>query len=394
MQVKPLTGSRGLANGFQARVYNLNKQRETNKSSVTLFIGAGNGNQAPFKLTTGMFKELLGSDRLAKAFTRTAISTNGALGHFVDYSTDSLDMKPSTLLVVIASPYTPFHDFSLALRINIQNGAAVGLLFLTKQSSIPQMLEKFEYSREECAASPLSVLILLYDEFGAKAEEQRKLLDREVVRIEEMTVMTSSAITAQVLTDAEYEKLIRDMHACNTNLIFLSDLINYEIELGQFCLELYDIFEDLRRRATLPDFHSAPEKDNLLQWLKFLLKLSRFRHNQTQALRARIHSQTNLRDSRVNSTIADESRGIAQAAQRDSKTMRTIAFMTLVFLPSTLAASVFSTGIFDLSKTGGSGQTVVTPLWWIFAVVSLLLTTIVIVARFVWDRLSVRAKSD
>ncbi|KAH8680341.1 hypothetical protein BGZ61DRAFT_456584 [Ilyonectria robusta] len=216
-----------------------------------------------------------------------------------------------------------------------------------------------------------------------------------------MTVMTSAAITAQVLTDAEYEKLIRDMHACNTNLIFLSDLINYEIELGQFFLELYDIFEDLRRRTTLPEFHSVPEKDNLLQWLKFLLKLSRFRHNQTQALRARIHSQTNLlynlisqRDSRVNSTIADESRGIAKAAQRDSKTMRTIAFMTLVFLPSTLAASVFSTGIFDLSKTRGSGETVVAPLWWIFAIVSLLLTTMVIVAWFVWDRLSARAKSD
>ncbi|KAL6399787.1 hypothetical protein AUP68_17194 [Ilyonectria robusta] len=310
-------------------------------------------------------------------------------------------MKPSTLLVVIASPYTPFHDFSLALRINIQNGAAAGLLFLTKQSSIPQMLEKFEDAREEYAASPLSVLIILYDEYGAKAEEQRKVLDREVVRIEDMTVMTSAAITAQVLTDAEYEKLIRDMHACNTNLIFLSDLINYEIELGQFFLELYDIFEDLRRRATLPEFHSVPEKDNLLQWLKFLLKLSRFRYNQTQALRARIHSQTNLlynlisqRDSRVNSTIADESRGIAQAAQRDSKTMRTIAFMTLVFLPSTLAASVFSTGIFDLSKTRGSGETVVAPLWWIFAIVSLLLTTMVIVAWFVWDRLSARAKSD
>lgn len=168
------------------------------------------------------------------------------------------------------------------------------MLFLTKQSSIPQMLERFEDSREECVASPLSVLILLYDEFGAKAEEQRRLLDREVVRIEDMTVMTSAAITAQVLTDAEYEKLIRDMHACNTNLIFLSDLINFETELGQFCLELCDIFEDLRRRAALPDFHSTPEKDNLLQWLKFLLKLSRFRHNQTQALRARIHSQTNL----------------------------------------------------------------------------------------------------
>lgn len=253
--------------------------------------------------------------------------------------------------------------------MNIQNGAVAGILFSKKAWDIPQTLGKFEDYREECAASPLNILILLYDDFGSRAEEERKVLDQEVVRIEWMTVMSSAAITAQVLTDVEYEKLIRDMHNCNTGLIFLSDVINYEIELGQFCFELYDIFEDLRRKAALPDFHSAPEKDNFLHWLKFLLKLSHFRHSQTQALRSRIQSQTNLvsrgvgfvfgglswqywltrrmiklynlisqRDSRVNFTIADESREIAQAAQRDSKTMRTIAFMTLVFLPSTLAA--------------------------------------------------------
>ena len=40
----------------------------------------------------------------------------------------------------------------------------------------------------------------------------------------------------------------------------------------------------------------------------------------------------------MNLIIAEESRGIALAAQQDSRTMRTIGFMTLVFLPSTLVA--------------------------------------------------------
>ena len=47
--------------------------------------------------------------------------------------------------------------------------------------------------------------------------------------------------------------------------------------------------------------------------------------------------------------------------------------------------SVFSAGIFDLSNKQGS-DSVVSPLWWVFALVSLLFTSVVVVAWWFWNR--------
>ena len=59
--------------------------------------------------------------------------------------------------------------------------------------------------------------------------------------------------------------------------------------------------------------------------------------------------------------IADESKAIAAETRRDSTSMKTIASLTMVYLPSTFAASVFSTGFF--SFTEASGIEVSSQLW-------------------------------
>lgn len=51
-----------------------------------------------------------------------------------------------------------------------------------------------------------------------------------------------------------------------------------------------------------------------------------------------LYSMISQRDSRINLTVAHDSKTIAAAAMRDSKAMRTVAVLTLVFLPATLIA--------------------------------------------------------
>lgn len=182
----------------------------------------------------------------------------------------------------------------MAAKVDVQNGSLIGLFFSKKEDNIPRVLEKLEKRHKESLNSPLVILALLYEEFGSNAEKWREDLDREVVRIEQTTGMTSLALSEDAWEEMEYERLIRDLHGCNTNLIFLGDLIHFEIDFGQFCYKLFDIFEDLRKNVGTPAFHTPQSKNEIHSRLDFLLKLSHFRQQQTQALRLRIQSQIDL----------------------------------------------------------------------------------------------------
>lgn len=66
---------------------------------------------------------------------------------------------------------------------------------------------------------------------------------------------------------------------------------------------------------------------------------------------------------------------------QDSRSMHTIAVMTLVFLPGTLIATIFGSNLFDfgLDDKDGVAKLRVSKLFWIFWAVSLPFTAIVIV---------------
>ncbi|KAI0506868.1 hypothetical protein F5B22DRAFT_622347 [Xylaria bambusicola] len=67
---------------------------------------------------------------------------------------------------------------------------------------------------------------------------------------------------------------------------------------------------------------------------------------------------------------------IAKATRRDSEHMRSIALVTMIFLPGTFFAGVFSMTFFDWS--GNSGQPVVSKYIWIYVLFTLLVTLITI----------------
>lgn len=75
---------------------------------------------------------------------------------------------------------------------------------------------------------------------------------------------------------------------------------------------------------------------------------------------------------------ADESKGIAVETRRDSTSMKTIAGLTIIYLPSTFAATIFSTGFFSYSA-GPQQSLHVDGEIWKFVVVSLILTVLTIV---------------
>lgn len=76
--------------------------------------------------------------------------------------------------------------------------------------------------------------------------------------------------------------------------------------------------------------------------------------------------------------------------QEDSRSMHTIALITLVFLPSTLIATVFSSSFFDFSVEDDQTSGVhLSSLFWVFWVIAIPVTAIVV---YLWWNFSPRKK--
>ncbi|POS71541.1 protein kinase [Diaporthe helianthi] len=71
-------------------------------------------------------------------------------------------------------------------------------------------------------------------------------------------------------------------------------------------------------------------------------------------------------DALTNRKISQSSIDIAEATRRDGERVRTIAILTMVFLPATFVATVFSMTFFNW--TPGEGEAVLSPYIWVYAV--------------------------
>ncbi|KAI1372191.1 hypothetical protein F4677DRAFT_433265 [Hypoxylon crocopeplum] len=78
-------------------------------------------------------------------------------------------------------------------------------------------------------------------------------------------------------------------------------------------------------------------------------------------------------DSATHAELADASRRIASASQRDSSSMRTVAIMTMAFLPATFFAALFSVPSLDWH----SSENVVQPNFWVYWAFTLPATALV-----------------
>ncbi|KAK4202402.1 hypothetical protein QBC40DRAFT_44016 [Triangularia verruculosa] len=102
-------------------------------------------------------------------------------------------------------------------------------------------------------------------------------------------------------------------------------------------------------------------------------------------------NQTARQDAAVNVRIAQANTTIALETKSESAMMRSIALLTMVFLPLSCVASVFSTTLFNWSP--GEGEPVVSKYIWVLAVIAIVLTLAVVCLWYLFtDREKKREK--
>ena len=145
-------------------------------------------------------------------------------------------------------------------------------------------------SHKPSLQSSIASITALVEHHGNISERYRARQDRELVRIEADIGMVSGWYQNKECQQTNYEQIIKDLNGCGTRLIFLENIIDFEISAGNFCKETLELFESLRKSRGLEQL-SLPDYEETMQNLDFHINLADRRRVQTKSLAKRVQMQ-------------------------------------------------------------------------------------------------------
>ena len=172
----------------------------------------------------------------------------------------------------------------------------------------------------------------------------------------------------------------RTLHICNADLIDLERRSRFE----EHIIEAMESVVAKSRHGTTPWPALVPQQTTVSSRSFDFQSLPRRIEN----ARATISSLNQQRNEQLNLELTEASFRIAETTLSDAKSMKTIAILTMLLLPGTAVASLFSMNMFNWSAQDGSH---IESKWlWIYFVVAVPLTAMILVAWWIWTRQSGR----
>lgn len=171
----------------------------------------------------------------------------------------------------------------------------------------------------------------------------------------------------------DFAPLNRTLHACNTVLIDLERRSKFESSVVKSieCM-LASKAREYHYSHETPWPPLAVQKNAIASRSYDFETLPR----RIQDARATISNLILQRNQEMNLEIAESSRRIAEATMSDSASMKTIAILTMVFLPGTAVASFFSMTMFNWQAD--SGQALASHYLWVYFLVAVPSTAMVL----------------
>lgn len=177
----------------------------------------------------------------------------------------------------------------------------------------------------------------------------------------------------------DFRLVTRQLQSCSERLLFVHRRTQFE----QAVVSAIETIVLGERHGRLPWSDIAPQK-TAIESRKFDLESIPRR---IKSARATIASLIQQQNEATNLEIAEATRRMTELALRDNASMKTIAIMTMIFLPGTAVASFFSINMFNWESGDGGG---LASHWvWIYFVVTVPLTGFVVLAWWFWSRQAV-----
>jgi Mg2+ and Co2+ transporter CorA len=163
----------------------------------------------------------------------------------------------------------------------------------------------------------------------------------------------------------------RRLHDIARHAIHVNETLDIAVQNIEHILAQHESYTKLK-----PDNNSPASEDihlRLQSWQSFIANL----RSRSISNEKRLQNEIQLAFNTVAQHDASVTLEIGRATQLDSATMKTIAFVTLTFLPPTFICAIFSTSFFDFG--GDSGWSMSNKFWvyWVFAIPTTVFTTLV-----------------
>lgn len=357
---------------------------EWQHKKVQVFVGEGSGQSStPFSISPETFSAKCEEFRFSKIFLQRLVAKAPLFENRFEFSTISdTAAVPSHLEIAMAN----FENdaFFCLLRYDFRERSSKALLLLKTMdylkeasSSSKDILPWFDSRKAILGRHPLMILNVILEFIQQKAHQYVRW------RLELYGLESRLGVTRYIgsLRQAGYDEVDHDFALLNADLASLAK------RLADTELSASTILEHSKSIHRLVGYCEQYEAIIAVGQSKSLLPIVSEQNEEIQG--TIIRAELYLRNMKMAQDVLQSLSAVLynRINKQDTDSMKTIAVVTLVFLPATFVSAIFSTGIFNFHASDPADQPrTVSKYGWVYLLLCVLSTTLTLVSWVCWYR--------
>ncbi|KAK1584947.1 uncharacterized protein LY79DRAFT_559858 [Colletotrichum navitas] len=357
-----------------------------------------------FAMSRSSFLAMETAFRLSTETLPILVANNGRQYSNLRFSEDNDSRLESIALTVKLPQMFQLGNLGLAMSHHLETGTTVAFLhgwnvfsnrnYVTDEPTVSHAedLCGMMQSATTLWAHPLFLPAVLVREHLSRAEAFKSRLEPKVTDIERGLGVTRSARLVGLEVNASVQHMVQDdqerlritarLNTTATDVVNMLGILDWDLQHVKFLGRVNDDLGALHGRMSPA---ADAELRSVVEYLECeALSIVSF----VGTMKSRLDLQLNVLYNFIAQAENNLNMKIAANAGLDSTAMKTLAVVTMVFLPPTFVATIFSMSMFDWqgsSSTAGETNGTVVPEFWIYWAVSVPLTLAIVIGwRFWW----------
>ncbi|EPS45485.1 hypothetical protein H072_512 [Dactylellina haptotyla CBS 200.50] len=352
-------------------------------SGIMLLVERRNSVGTPLQLSSDIFHSILELIGVPATYVRLFDDNNGVTTNYV--SRDSTG-APKTLYLFVKLPQTSILESAIFLRYDYKTRTTKCIVIGSHTDEILDILPGVlrSGSSDDATAIPMLILSTLTEIYSSLLDRNSSSLDRSLVRIELGSgITTHFNVGISKTSPEEYRDVMKIVHQLAVEFAQFEFYLGFQIKWIKALKEHWGEFKVLLQLSTsAQNTAGQPIKGGNAQpliemSLDILTEKAYNRLQQFKSLHSRLQIQERVLNSFITATDAFTTISLAHDAKANSDSMKTIAIVTILFLPGAYVSSIFGMSFFDVSDDKRSIYA--TKDWWIFIAVTIPLTVVVMI---------------
>ncbi|KAI1453897.1 hypothetical protein F4805DRAFT_478076 [Annulohypoxylon moriforme] len=281
--------------------------------------------------------------------------------------------------LILQTPKDHMPFMSLSMKELGEDGKNIGLdwvcLLYAPSIDLSSLLNSVSVP-QDFKPLPVDFMFLLVQILSIQAEKVRDEVTRLMESLTDIEGI-QNLLATESLGDAKNR-----LFKCEKTHLQLQNRSRFVQELADNITKCFDV---ITKRHNEKKTQNVQYSSSLKQRVRAQLILCKMMQPDLDAISAKIQARHRMIDTMFNTMMAEISYSSVEQARRDSSSMKAIAAVTLVFLPATFIAAIFSMSMFNW--LAGQTEGAVSHRLWIFFIISVPLTVaVLLIWRIMYKR--------